>query len=101
MVFACLIIRRLQLIVELKSELDVSWRLCTGDLPQRWTQVPRIRRVGLHMVESIDEVRAELQSEPLRHLEVLMKAEVYVRVVCRPQVAELTWTVAEGSYTWC
>ena len=45
------------------------------NLPHRRSQT-HIRCVELDVVESVDEVGAELQAEPLRNQEVLMQAEI-------------------------
>jgi len=52
------------------------------------------------VIEGIDEVSSELQSEPLGNLEVLMQTEVYVRVTRRAQRSELRCAIAEGANRW-
>jgi hypothetical protein len=63
-VSACLIVRRLLLVVELQRELNISGRLGAGDLPHGCSQA-HIRCVQLRVVEGVDEVGSELQPEPL------------------------------------
>src|SRR5271169_649550 len=62
-------------IIELQSQLYVSWRLITRNLPHCGSQT-HIRCVELGVVESIYEVGSELHSEPLSNGEVLMQTEV-------------------------
>ena len=64
-VFACLIIRALFSVVELQRQLDVPWGLGTCNLSHRGSQA-HVWCVELDVVESIDEVGSELQTEPLR-----------------------------------
>ena len=69
-------------IIELKSQLYVSWRLGAGDLPHRGSQT-HTRCIVLDMVEGVDEVSPELQPESLCKWKVLMQAEVNIAVVRR------------------
>lgn len=94
--FACLIIRGLQLVVELQGKLNLPCRLGTGDLSDSGTEA-RVRRVVLYMVEGIDEFASELQFEALRELEVLGQAEVHVTIVWTTETRELWSAIAESS----
>ena len=69
-------------IIELQSQLYVSWRLGAGDLAHCRSQ-GHVRCVVLDMVEGVDEVGSELQPESLGNREVLMQAEVNIVVVRR------------------
>src|SRR5215469_5375965 len=95
-VFACLIIRGLQLVVELQGELNVPWRLGAGNLTHAAAKA-HVRRVILYVVKGIDEVSSKLQFEPLCNLEVLGQTEVDVRVVRTAQARELRSAIAESS----
>ena len=63
-VFACLIVRRLCLVVELQRKLNIPWRLGGRNLSYCSSKV-HVRGVQLNVVECIDEVGPELQPEPL------------------------------------
>src|SRR5215475_988648 len=80
--------------VELERQLYVPRRLGICNLPHRWPNA-RIRRLKVYMVKRVDEVGAELQLEPLRHLKVLVQAEVQVGVTRCAQAAELRCAVSE------
>ena len=67
-------------VIEFQRQLYVPGWLGAGDLPHRGAQA-HVRRVVLDMVERINEVAPELQSEPLRNREVLMQTQVDIRVV--------------------
>src|SRR3954453_21336638 len=90
---ACIIIRSF-LIVEFQRQLDISWRLRTCNLSHRGSQ-PHIGCVELDMVECVDEVGSELQSEPLREREVFMHTHVDVSVMGPTQPIELRRAVAK------
>lgn len=83
-VCACLIIRVLFSVVELQRQLDIPWRLGTGNLSHVSANT-RAGHVQLYVVKRIDEVRSELQPEPLCHLEVLLQTQVNVGVMRRSQ----------------
>src|SRR6267143_2675258 len=68
-------------VVEFQSELDVAWGLRTGEEPHPRTHSGRATiRVQIHPIESIKEVGAELQPHSLTEGEVLLQAQVHVRV---------------------
>ena len=48
------------------------------------------------MIQSVDEVGAELQSEPICDLEVFMNAEIQVEVARRAQSSELRCAISEA-----
>ena len=80
--FACIIILVLFSVIEFQSQLYVPWGLGAFDLSHAGTDA-HIRCVELDVVEHVDEVGSELQAEPLRKLEVLVQAQVYVCVMRR------------------
>ena len=97
---ACIIIIRFpSSVVELQSQLDVSWRLSARNLSHTGTNA-HARCVVLNMVEGVDEVRPELQPESFRNRKVLMQTEIDVTVMRRPQVGELRRAIAECSDCW-
>ena len=96
-VYACLIIRCLCLEVELQSKLDVSWRLGILNNPHVWRVIRGGRRPKVDGVKCIQEVRAELQFEPLSQLEVLLQTDVPVVKSGATQATELGCTGPEGS----
>ena len=96
---ACPIIRALRLVIELQSELNIPWRLSTGNLPHSGTEA-HVWRVELHVVERIDEVSSELQLEAFRKQEVLMQTQVHVGETRPTQPSELRGAIAEGSDGW-
>jgi hypothetical protein len=67
------------LVVQLQGKLDIPWVLRAGDLTHGRSKV-HVWSVQVDVVEGIDEVGSELQSEPLCELEVLLQAQVEVRV---------------------
>jgi hypothetical protein len=95
-VFACLILRGLQLIVEFQGKLNLSCRLGAGDLSDSGAEA-RVRRVVLYMVEGVDKFASELQFKALGKLEVLRQTEVDVGVVRTAETRELRSAIAESS----
>src|SRR5271167_763624 len=87
-VYACLIIRGLQLVVEFQRKLNVSWRLGTVYLSHVGAKA-HVGCVELHVVKGIDEVGPELQFEPFCELEVLMEAQVDVGIVWTADSSQL------------
>src|SRR6266550_317161 len=77
-VYACLIIRCLLLVVELQCKLNVSRILRVFYLAHRCSNsdVTIRDRIKVDMVERVQEVRSELQLEPLCNLEVLLQAKI-------------------------
>ena len=53
------------------------------------------------MVERVYEIGSELQLEALRKLKILVQTDVYVSVVCRPQITQLAWAIPERPNSWC
>src|SRR5579872_510273 len=82
---ACIIIRGSTSIIEFQRQLYVSWWLGSCDLAHRGT-VTHVGRIVLDVVKRVDEVRAELQAEPLRNGKVLVQTQVHVGVTRRAQV---------------
>ena len=71
-------------VIEFQRQLYVPGWLGAVDQSHRSPQ-SHVWRVVLDMVESINEVASELQSEPLCNREVLMQTQIYVRVMWRAQ----------------
>src|SRR5216683_575047 len=68
-------------VIEFQSELDVAWGLRTGEDSHPRTHSRRATiRIQIHPIESIKEVGAELQPHSLTEGEVLLQAQVHIRV---------------------
>src|SRR6266481_763671 len=68
-------------VIEFQSELDVARGLRTGEdsHPRTHSRGATIR-IQIYAVESIEEVRAELQPHSLRDGKVLLQAQVHISV---------------------
>lgn len=82
--------------LQLQCQLPDPWRAGRGDLPERGTAHVRIRIAGVHMVESVEELGAELHLHPLAHTELLGGAHIPVEgsrptEVPLAPISERTW----------
>ena len=95
---ACITIIRAWLsVVELQRQLYVPRWLSACDLPHRGSET-HVRCIELDVVECIDKVGPELQSESLSELKVLMQTHVHVGEVRRTQTSELWRAVSESAH---
>ena len=93
---ACIIIRALFSVVEFQRQLYVSRWLCAGNLSHRGSQT-HVGCVVLDVVEGVDEVGPELQTEPLSELKILMQTHVNVCEMGRAERSKLRCAIAESS----
>lgn len=77
---ACIIIRGPISVVDFQRQLYVPWWLSAGDLSHRTSQA-HVGCVVLHVVEGVDEVGPELQSELLSDWEILVQTEIDICVM--------------------
>ena len=71
-----------------------GWALCTSSHAGAKAHV---RCVELYVIESVDEVRAELELKPLGQLEVLLQTQVHIGIVRTAEPGELRSAVAESA----
>src|SRR6185312_16222061 len=81
-------------IVKLERQLNVPWRLRAGNLAHGRSKA-HIRSVVLNMIEEVDEVTPELQSDPFRDWKVLMQAHIHVGITRRPEATKLRSAISE------
>ena len=82
------IIRTWLSVVELQRQLYVPRWLGTCNLSHRGSQA-HIGRIELDVVEGVDEVTSELQTEALCKLKVLVQAQIHISEMRRTQPSEL------------
>src|SRR6185437_8935499 len=91
------IIRAKLSVVEFQRQLYVSWGLGACDLSHRGSQA-HIWCIELDVVESVDEVGPELQTEPLIKLKILVQTHIHVCEMRRTQPTELRRAIAERAH---